>query len=95
MADGLPHVVVTYAEFLERRQRRSRVASELTRRRATEIRPFGPAAKQIPGAEQRFRTTLSSGVPRIGEMRDTLTCRILPRAVLPVGVTSLFPTRSS
>ena len=95
MADGLGHVVVTYAEFLERRRRRSRIASELTRRRATEIRPFGPAAKPAAGTEQRFRTTLSSGLPAIVEMRDTLTCRILPRAVLPVGVTSLFPTRSS
>ena len=69
MTDGLPHVVVTYAQFLERRRRRARVASELAR----------PCAARI----------------RIVEMRDTLTCRILPRAVLPVGVTSLFPTRSS
>jgi hypothetical protein len=69
MTDGLPHVVVTYAQFLERRRRRARVASELSRQPGTPI--------------------------RIVEMRDTLTCRILPRAVLPVGVTSLFPTRSS
>jgi hypothetical protein len=69
MTNGLPHVVVTYAQFLERRRRRARVASELSRQPATRA--------------------------RIVEMRDTLTCRILPRAVLPVGVTSLFPTRSS
>jgi len=69
MADGLQHVVVTYAQFLKRRRRRARVASELARQCGTRIRTVG--------------------------MRDTLTCRILPRAVLPVGVTSLFPTRSS
>jgi len=69
MTDGLPHVVVTYAQFLERRRRRARVASALARQCGT----------RIP----------------VLEMRDTLTCRILPRAVLPVGVTSLFPTRSS
>ena len=69
MTDGPRHVVVTYAQFLERRKRRARVASALARQCGTRIRILG--------------------------MRDTLTCRILPRAVLPVGVTSLFPTRSS
>ena len=69
MTDWLPHVVVTYAQFLERRRRRARVASALARQCGTQTRIVG--------------------------MRDTLTCRILPRAVLPVGVTSLFPTRSS
>jgi hypothetical protein len=51
MTDTLPHVVVPYAEFLERRERRRRIAAELQRREGQ--RTIDVAAVSMSPAEPR------------------------------------------
>jgi len=54
----LPHVVVPYAEFLERRERRCRIASELRRQdnsRAPSAEAGAVPVAKLPSREQRYR----------------------------------------
>jgi hypothetical protein len=58
VTDTLPHVVVPYADFLDRRERRRRIATELRPQDAQ--RPFDVEAVVVAGArplssEQKYR----------------------------------------
>jgi hypothetical protein len=58
MTDTLPHVIVPYADFLERRERRRRIAGELRRQdgqRTIDVEAVSVAAARPLSGEQKHR----------------------------------------
>ena len=58
MAETLAHVVITFADFMERRERRRRIAAELRRQdaqRTIDAEAMAVAVARPPSSEQKYR----------------------------------------
>jgi hypothetical protein len=78
----LPHVVVPYAKFLERRERRSRVASELRRRdaqRTIDAETVAVPVAKPPSSEQKYRYERPVGNTEQGTQITSISLEHLPR----------------